>query len=104
LGALSDQAQNAGEIKVSHGFQMEKAKLLHLCGKVSEAQEVVMELIKADPANELYWIMMYLLRGKSEKNSAQEQRAVKFMFKAYEINPSNHLVLSCLIGHYHQQE
>ena len=61
---------------------------------------MVLELIKIDTSNEIYWIMMYLVRGKIEKDSVQEQRAIKFMFKAYDINPSNHLVLSCLIRHY----
>ena len=52
-----------------------------------------MSLIRQDPENDKYWIYLYLYT----KNA-------KALFKAYDINPGNSLVLNYLIVHYYRSK
>ena len=71
----------------------EKSKVLHNLGKSKEAEALIMSLIRQDPENDKYWIYFYLYT----KNA-------KALFKAYDINPGNSLVLNCLIVHYYRSK
>ena len=54
-------------------------------------------MIKQDPENENYWLYLHIFSRNNEQDNNMNKKA---LFKAYDINPSNELVLNSLIAYY----
>lgn len=63
-------ANESGDFKVSNGFKLEKAKILFACEQLDNAQTLLIDLIRSDPDNEIYWVVLYLILNK-KKNGDQ---------------------------------
>jgi tetratricopeptide (TPR) repeat protein len=79
---------------------LEKAKLLYNLGNLNESVALIMSLIKKDPENAKYWIFLHIFT-KNEKTSDMSKKA---LFRAYDIDPTNSLVLNSLIAYYYQNK
>jgi len=75
--------------------KLERAKLLYNIGKLDEALSEIIALIKKEPENAKYWIFMHIFT-----KDTKEDMSKKALFRAYDIDPTNFLVLNSLIAFY----
>jgi predicted Zn-dependent protease len=69
--------------------------LLYNIGKLDEALAEIIALIKKEPENAKYWIFMHIFT-----KDTKEDMSKKALFRAYDIDPTNFLVLNSLIAFY----
>ena len=77
---------------------LEKAKLYFNIGNTKEAIDTVKSLIKKESENAKYWVFLHIFTADDKKSDTSK----KALFRAYDIDPTNSLVLNCLIAFYYQ--
>ena len=65
--------------------------------KHDDAKKAMINLLKQDPDNEVYWVQLHLYTMKLNPHTSKQA-----LFKAYELNPSSAHVLNNLISYYYK--